>query len=46
MVRPTHGPSLNTDRAKADKFEGGAYQVTSLPDGVQIIKERRWPHPF
>jgi hypothetical protein len=46
MVRPTHGPSLNTDRARADEFEGGAHQVVSLPDGLQVIKRGGGPTHF
>lgn len=35
MVTRQRGVSLNTDAGKMSKY-GGAYQIDSLPDGLQV----------
>jgi len=42
MVRPTHGPSVSTTPEGLEKF-GGARQIESMPDGLQIIQRGRKP---
>jgi|GEM_PF-3980431 len=37
MVKTTHGVSVNTSAEKIDKF-GGAYEITSMPEELQIIQ--------
>ncbi len=42
LVQPTHGLSLNLDPNKVSIF-GGAYQVKSIPDDLQIIQRGKDP---
>ncbi|MDP9194011.1 MAG: RHS repeat-associated core domain-containing protein, partial [Acidobacteriota bacterium] len=37
LVQPTHGVSVNAVASQVQKF-GGAYRVTSIPDGLQVIQ--------
>jgi hypothetical protein len=45
MVKSTHGLSLNTNPAAVERF-GGASQIKSLPDGLQIIPRGADPGHF
>jgi hypothetical protein len=38
MMRPGYGVSLNTDPLKMEQQFGSAYQVGSIPDGLEIIQ--------
>lgn len=37
MVKPTHGLSVNTNAAGLERF-GGAQQIKTIPEGLQIIQ--------
>jgi hypothetical protein len=42
MVTPTHGVSVNTSPAGLERF-GGARQIKSVPEGLQIIQRGSSP---
>ena len=43
LLRTTHGVSVYDRPDNLDRF-GGAFQVTALPDTLQIVQRGRDPH--
>ena len=45
MLKTSHGVSVDAEAARVARF-GGAYRVTSLPDGLTIIQLGRRPEHY